>query len=130
MFKVVLHSITLLLQADPSCLRSIYNNELMDLLAGCMHTMASSLIDTAVATALVNLLKTLLLCDHSQQKVVLAKYFKQVLLDAALWCTMPRETALFLHTELYHVFSKPSAQSLFTSMIPIQVYASQVIIRI
>lgn len=121
-FNILLHSILLLLQADPSCLLSFCKNDMVDLIAGCMHTMASNLLQPSIAKSLLELLQTFLGCDHTQGKVIVSRFIKRVLLDSALWCTMPRETTIYLHEELYRVFNTPLTRTLFTSIIPIQVY--------
>ena len=94
---------------------------MVDLIAGCMHTMASNLLQPSIVTSLIQLLQTFLGCDHTQEKVIVTRFIKRVLLDSALWCTMPRETTVYLHEELHRVFNTPSTQALFTSIIPIQV---------
>ena len=122
LLQTLLQSFELLFRVDPSLLISIYDNDLMNLLSSCFHDIQGSLITSSMIESLYSFVRTLILFDHTPDRMVIREYLTHVIFDPLLWEKLSSDLAIEFHDKLYTLFSTPYSGMILTSIVSIQVY--------
>ena len=134
LLTLIIDCISLMLRLDTTALISLYQNDFISVLSGCLQYFPSGLSLTSIIDHLLGLvsvvsffllqLHTLLQVDHSTNHIIIRKLLSNVLLQPSLFHKASYEQCVYLHDQLLHqinsidlVCSSVSLQVIFVRLI-------------